>query len=124
MVNREVLSQRTNDYRNWVEAYAGNHRIPIEWADKGLRKEDHVLPALRRMEKRGAFGVYFIFKSKEQGRTFRISVPKFATRDPITAFSPRRGVASPTTTSTFGTKCWVRSSFAWPVSFRSPPPTG
>ena len=82
VVSKEVLSQRTDDYRNWVEAYARNHKIPIEWAEKGLRKEDHVLPALRRMEKRGAHGVYFIFKSMEQGRTFRITVPKYATQDP------------------------------------------
>jgi hypothetical protein len=82
VVSKEVLSQRTDDYRNWVEAYARNHKIPMEWAEKGLRKEDHVLPALRRMEKRGAYGVYFIFKSMEQGRTFRISVPKYPTQDP------------------------------------------
>ena len=82
LISREVLSQRTDDYRNWVVSYARNHKIPIEWAEKGLRKEDHVLPVLRRMEKRDAFGVYFIFKSMEQGRTFRISVPKFATQDP------------------------------------------
>jgi hypothetical protein len=82
VVSKEVLSQRTDDYRNWVEAYARNHKIPIEWAEKGLRKEDHVLPALRRMEKGGAHGVYFIFKSMEQGRTFRITVPKYPTQDP------------------------------------------
>lgn len=82
VVSKEVLSQRTDDYRNWVEAFARNHEIPIEWAEKGLRKEDHVLPALRRMEKRGAYGVYFIFKSMEQGRTFRISMPKYPTEDP------------------------------------------
>ena len=34
------------------------------------------------MEKRGGYGVYFIFKSMEQGRTFRITVPKYPTRDP------------------------------------------
>jgi len=82
IVSKESLSQRTDDYRNWVEAYARNHQIPMEWAEKGLRKEDHVLPALRRMERRGAYGVYFIFKSMEQGRTFRISVPKYPTQDP------------------------------------------
>lgn len=81
-VSKELLSQRTEDYRNWVEAYARNHKIPVEWAEKGLRKEDHVLPTLRRMEKRGAYGVYFIFKSMEQGRTFRITVPKYPTQDP------------------------------------------
>ena len=82
VVSKDVLSQRTDDYRNWVEAFARNHKIPVEWAGKGLRKEDHVLPALRRMEKRGAYGVYFIFKSMEQGRTFRITVPKYPTQDP------------------------------------------
>src|SRR5580693_8925793 len=82
VVSKEVLRQRTNDYRNWVDAYARNHKIAIEWAEKGVRKEDYVLPALRRMEKRQAFGVYFIFKSMEQGRTFRISVPKYPTQDP------------------------------------------
>ncbi len=82
VVSKEILSQRTNDYRDWVEAYARNHKIPIEWAEKGTRKEDYVLPALRRLEKKNAYGVYFIFKSMEQGRTFRISVPKFPTKDP------------------------------------------
>jgi hypothetical protein len=82
IVRKEVLSQRTNDYQHWVESYARNHKIPIEWAGKGVRKEDYVLPAQRRMEKRKAFGVYFIFKSMEQGRTFRITVPKYPTQDP------------------------------------------
>jgi hypothetical protein len=82
VVSKEVLSQRTNDYRNWVEAFARNHSTPIEWAEKGVRKEDYVLPALRCLEKKNAFGVYFIFKSMEQGRTFRISMPKFPTKDP------------------------------------------
>ena len=82
VVSKEVLGQRTNEYRDWVEAYARNHKIPIEWAEKGIRKEDYVLPALRRMERKNAYGVYFIFKSMEQGRTFRISVPKFPTQDP------------------------------------------
>jgi hypothetical protein len=81
VVSKEILSQRTNDYRDWVEAYARNHKIPMEWAEKGTRKEDYVLPALHRMEKKNAYGVYFIFKSMEQGRTFRISVPKFPTQD-------------------------------------------
>src|SRR5437764_392743 len=82
VVDKEVLSQRTRDYQTWVESYASNHRLPIEWAEKGMRKEDYVLPALRRMEKANAYGVYFLFKSMEQGRTFRISVPKYPTQDP------------------------------------------
>jgi hypothetical protein len=82
VVSKEVLSRRTHEYQTWVEAFARNHQIPMEWAEKGLRKEDYVLPALRRLEKQNAYGVYFIFKSMEQGRTFRISVPKFPTKDP------------------------------------------
>ena len=82
VVDKEVLSRRTDEYRAWVEAYARNHHLPMEWAEKGARKEDHVLPALRHMERREAYGVYFIFKSMEQGRTFRITVPKYPTQDP------------------------------------------
>src|ERR1700720_4621186 len=62
VVSKEILCQRTNDYQSWVEAYARNHKIPIEWAEKGVRKEDYVLPALRPMAKQNAYGVYFIFK--------------------------------------------------------------
>jgi len=81
-VSKEALSQRTADYQNWVEAYARNHSIPIEWAEKGVRKENHVLPWLRRMARRDAYGVYFIFKSMEQGPTYRISLPKYPAKDP------------------------------------------
>ena len=82
VLSKEILSQRTADYQNWVEAFARNHNIPIEWAEKGVRKEDYVLPWLRRMTKRNAYGVYFIFKSMEQGPSFRVSVPKYPTKDP------------------------------------------
>jgi hypothetical protein len=64
-----------------VEAFARNH-APIEWAEPKVRKEDYVRPALRRMERAGQHGVYFILKSMEQGQTFRSTVPRFATNDP------------------------------------------
>ena len=82
VVSKELLSKRTGDYQRWVEAYAGNHEIRVEWAEKGVRKEDHVRPWLQQMEEQNRFGVYFIFKSMEQGPTFRISTPKFPTADP------------------------------------------
>jgi hypothetical protein len=34
------------------------------------------------MESKKAFGVYFVLKSMEQGRTFRITMPKYPTQDP------------------------------------------
>ena len=82
VVSKDVLSQRTADYQAWVEAFAHNHRLPIEWAEKGVRKEDHVLPWQRRMARKRAYGVYYVFKSMEQGPTFRVSVPKYPTKDP------------------------------------------
>src|SRR6267154_3744865 len=56
VVDKAALSQRTGDYRGWVEAFARNHHIPMEWAQKGVRKEDYVRPWLRRMERAGRYG--------------------------------------------------------------------
>jgi hypothetical protein len=82
VVDKEVLRQRTTDYQNWVEAYARNHAIPIQWAEKDVRKKNDLLPWLRPLERSQRYGVYFILKSMEQGRTFHCSVPKFPTQDP------------------------------------------
>ena len=82
VIGKEVLSRRTNEYQAWVEAFARNHGIAIEWTEPKVRKEDYVRPALRRMERAGQHGVYFILKSMEQGQTFRSTVPRFATNDP------------------------------------------
>lgn len=82
VVDKAALSRRTCDYQNWVEAYARNHGIPIEWAEKDVRKKNDLLPWMRRLERSHRYGVYFILKSMEQGATFRCSVPKFPTKDP------------------------------------------
>ena len=81
-VDKEVLSRRTGEYQDWVEAFARNHGTPIEWAEKGVRKEDYVQRWLRSMVRAQRYGIYFIFKSMEQGPTFRCTVPKYPTRDP------------------------------------------
>ena len=60
VVSKEVLSRRTADYQSWVEAFARNHKTPIEWAEKGVRKEEYVRRWQRSMERRERFGVYFI----------------------------------------------------------------
>src|ERR1700751_1346288 len=44
IISKEVLSQRPADYQKWVEAFARNHNIPIEWAERGVRKEEYVYP--------------------------------------------------------------------------------
>ena len=81
-ITKEVLRQRTTEYNQWVEAFARNHGISTEWAEKGVRKEDYVRPWLRRMERQHRFGVYFILKSMEVGSSFRSAMPKYSTADP------------------------------------------
>lgn len=81
-ITKDVLRKRTREYNDWVEAFARNHKIPIEWAEKGVRKEDYVRPYQLRMERRNQFGVYFILKSMEVGPSFRSSAPRFPVEDP------------------------------------------
>jgi len=81
-ITKEVLRQRTSEYNQWVEAFARNHGIPLEWAEQGVRKEDYVRPWLRRMERQDRCGVYFILRSMEIGTSFRSTKPKYPTADP------------------------------------------
>jgi len=81
-ITKDALRQRTTEYHQWVDAFAHNHRIPIEWAEKGVRKEDYVRPRLRQMERQQRFGVYFVLKSMEVGTNFRVAMPKYPTADP------------------------------------------
>jgi len=86
-ITKQALCQRTKEYQRWVEAFARNHHIPLQWPGKdmkkkGLRQEDYVRPYLLAMERRKRFGVYFIFRVMEQGPTFRSCPPKYPTNDP------------------------------------------
>ena len=81
-ITKDVLSRRTTEYKHWVEAFARNHKIPMEWAQKGVRKEDYVRPHLQRMQRRNRWGVYFILQSMEQGVSFHSLNPKYANEDP------------------------------------------
>ena len=56
VVDKAALSKRTGEYRSWVGTFAHNHHIPMEWAQKGVRKEDYVRPYLRRMERASVGG--------------------------------------------------------------------
>ena len=81
-ITKDVLRKRTSEYNGWVEAFARNQKIPIEWAEKGVRKEDYVRPYQQRMERRNRFGVYFILKSMQVRPSFRSSPPRFPVEDP------------------------------------------
>jgi hypothetical protein len=81
-LTQDLLRQRTREYQRWVHQYARNHRLPLEWPAKGTRKEDLVKPRQNRRRNAGVYGVYYILQSLEQGWTFRIFSPKYATPDP------------------------------------------
>jgi len=87
-ITKDALAKRTQEYQRWVDAFARNHRIAIEWADdkalkaKGLKREDYVRPYCTSLERRQRFGPYFILKSLEQGPKFGVHVPKYPTDDP------------------------------------------
>src|SRR6478752_17807 len=100
VLSKEILGQRTADYQNWVEAFARNHNIPIEWAEKGVRKEDYVLPWLRRMTQRGT-PMASISSSRvwNRGRASGSACRSIPPRIQTTASSPASAAASHTTTS-------------------------
>jgi len=81
-ITKELLRQRSQDYKTWVEHFARNHRVPLEWPPPKVRNEDLVASRQRRCLQAGQFGVYYIIKSKEQGWTFRVFQPKFPSADP------------------------------------------
>jgi len=117
-ITPKVLQQRTNAYRAWVDAYAGNHKIPVEKAKKGVSKEEHVRPYLERMERQNRYGAYFIFKSMEQGSCFKSLPPKYATDDPNYRISVATGSCTPICISTSGMKYWGPWQCAWGPIFR------
>src|SRR6266566_5097521 len=104
-VDKEVLSRRTADYQAWVEAFARNHRVPIEWAEK--------TPTASTSSSR----------AWSRGRAFASASPNTPPRIQITGSSPANAAASRTTISTSATKPWARLSCGSPRSSRSRPPT-
>src|SRR6266849_7037350 len=36
-ITKEVLGKRTQEYKQWVEAYARKQKIPMQWSEKGVR---------------------------------------------------------------------------------------
>jgi hypothetical protein len=81
-ITKEVLRKRTAEYNHWVQAFAAKRKIPLEWAEKGVRKEEYVRPYLHRLERQNRFGVYFILKSMEVGPSFRSTAPRYPVQDP------------------------------------------
>jgi hypothetical protein len=80
-IDKAALSKRTGEYTSWVEAFARKQKIPLEWWEKGVNKEEYVRPYLQKAERSGRWGVYFIFQTMEQGWTFRPGLKKVEQED-------------------------------------------
>src|SRR5450631_2274876 len=65
VVSKEVLSQRTNDYRSWGGGIRPKPRPPDRVGRQG-REQKRLRPARYAPEKKSAYGVYFIFKRARQ----------------------------------------------------------
>jgi len=81
-ITKETLASLTKPYNKWIDSYVNNKGIQMEWAQKGVRKEDYVRSYMKSMVRKKQFGVYFVFKSMEQGTTFRSVKPKYPTQNP------------------------------------------
>jgi hypothetical protein len=91
-VSKEVLGERTADYQAWVEAHARNPSAVDRVGGEAVRKEDCLLSWQRRMARQDAHGVDFISKNVEQVPPFRVSVPKYPSKDPnYRILAPQRG---------------------------------
>ena len=105
VVSKEILSQRTADYQNWVEAYARNHHTPIEWAEKGVRKEDYVLPLAAPNSEQERLQRLFHLQEHGAGANFSYQHAEISPARTRTTASLHASVAaSPTTTSTSAIK--------------------
>jgi len=70
-ISKETLRQRTDQYLNWVNAYTGNHPIPIVWAEKDVRKKDDLAPLRTRMQRQGRTGVYYVLKQPQRKHSLK-----------------------------------------------------
>jgi hypothetical protein len=90
-ITKEALRARTTEYQQWVEAFARNHRIPIEWPDdkmltaKGLKREDYVRPYCQRMIRATGSACTASSKAWNKGRRVSRGCRRSRPTTPITA---------------------------------------
>ena len=111
-MSKEVLSQRTGDYQQLGRGLRPQSQDPDRVGREG-GAQGRLRPAVvcAAWSRRNAYGVYFIFKSMEQGPTFRDQRAQIPDPGPEPPHSgATSAAASRTTTSTSAMRSWGRWS--------------
>ena len=74
-INKSILFSFTDEYKQKIAIYAKGNNLNCEYIDNNIRKDEFVKKYRERFEKKEKFGVYYIFKTKENESTYRVSRP-------------------------------------------------
>jgi hypothetical protein len=108
-LTKQALAKRTHEYQQWVEAFARNHRIPIQWPDPNMKKKRRISSVPTASPWSGASGLACISSSRAWNRG-RPSVPcrrSILPTIPITGSCTGTDPATHIITSISATKCSV-----------------
>src|ERR1035438_7650498 len=86
VVDKAVLSKRTGEYRGWVVAFARNHKIPMEWAQKGSARRITCGPGCAVWSRPASLVSISSSRAWSKGRAFAVPCPSSPPRIPTTAF--------------------------------------
>lgn len=74
-VNKKLLFSVTEKYKQKIEILAMSLGLSCEYIDNNIRKDEFVKNDRERFEKKDKFGLYYIFKTKENESTYRVVRP-------------------------------------------------
>ena len=83
-ITKEALRKRTDEYHAWVEAYAKKNHIAMEWAEKGIRKKDDLLPELEKIKSKTGSESTSSSRAWRSDRASESRRPSFPPKIPIT----------------------------------------
>jgi hypothetical protein len=89
-VNKSVLFALTKEYNKKIEEIASKNGLSCKYILNNVRKDDLVKKYRKRFEKRDKYGIYYIFKTKENESTYRTVYPNKQENDKDNFFAKTR----------------------------------
>src|SRR5262245_27174561 len=105
ILSKDLLGQRTNDYQNWVEAFASNHKIPSSGPKKVSAKRIMSCHGCAGCARRAPTESISFSRAWNKGPPSASACRSILPRIPTTGSWRINGAVSRTTTSTFTIKC-------------------